>query len=52
MDVRRKYGVTVVALRRADGDVKVVVDSAYRLQADDELVIVGNNDDLAQVQSL
>lgn len=52
IDVRRKFGVTVAALRQADGDVKVMVDISYRLQANDELVIVGNNDDLAQVQKI
>lgn len=52
LDVRRKYGVTVAALRQADGDVKVILDGEYRLQATDELVIVGANDDLEQVQRL
>lgn len=52
IDVRKKYGVTVAALRKADGDLTVFVDANYRLKADDELVIVGSNDDLAQVQRL
>ena len=52
IDVRRKFGVTVAALRQADGDVKVMVDASYCLQANDELIIAGNNDDLAQVQKL
>ena len=52
IDVRRKFGVTVAALRKADGDLKVFVDANYQLKADDELVLVGSNDDLARVQSL
>ena len=50
--MRRKYGVTVAALRQADGDVKVMLDIDYQLQATDELVIVGGNDNLEQVQRL
>jgi len=52
LDVRKKYGVTVAAIRKADGDVAVLIDAAYRLEKEDELVIVGNNDDLARVQKL
>lgn len=52
IDVRKKFGVTVAALRKADGDVTVFVDAAYRLEAADELIVVGSNDDLARVQEL
>lgn len=52
LDVRKKYGVTVAAFRKADGDLTVFVDINYRLKANDELVILGSNDDLAQVQKL
>lgn len=52
LDVRKKYGVTVAALRKADGDLTVFVDAGYRLKADDELVLVGSNEDLARVQNL
>ena len=52
LDVRVKYGVTVAALRSAAGDITVMIAPEYRLQADDELIIVGRNDDLMQVQKL
>jgi len=52
IDVRRKFGVTVAALRKADGDVTVFVDATYKLEANDELIVVGNNDDLTRVQKL
>ena len=52
IDVRKKYGVTVAALRKADGDLTVFVDAGYRLKGDDELILVGSHDDLARVQKL
>lgn len=52
IDVRKKFGVTVVALRKADGDLTVFVDANYCLKTDDELILVGSNDDLARVQRL
>ena len=52
IDVRKKFGVTVAALRMVDGDVTVFVDAGYRLKADDELIVVGRNEDLERVQKL
>ena len=52
IDVRKKFGVTVAGLRKADGDLTVFVDANYKLQADDELLLVGNNEDLVRVQQL
>ena len=52
IDVRKKFGVTVAGLRKADGDLTVFVDANYKLNADDELLLVGNNEDLARVQNL
>ena len=52
LDVRKKFGVTVAGLRKSDGDLTVFVDVNYRLKADDELLLVGNNEDLARVQML
>lgn len=52
LDVRKKFGVTVAALRQADGDLMVFVDANYKLKADDELLIVGSNDNLARVQNV
>lgn len=52
VDVRVKFGVTVAALRSAVGDITVFIGPDYRLDATDELVVVGRNDDLVRVQSL
>ena len=52
IDVRKKFGVTVAGLRKADGDLTVFVDANYKLNSDDELLLVGNNEDLARVQNL
>lgn len=52
LDIRKKYGVTVAALRKADGDLTVFVDAKYPLKATDELIVVGSNDDLTRVQQL
>lgn len=52
LDVRAKFSVTVAALRGAAGDITVFIGPDYRLKADEELVIVGRNDDLARVQKL
>ena len=52
LDVRRKYGVTVAAIRKADGDITVFVDANYKLGSRDELIVLGNNDDLSRVQKL
>lgn len=52
LDVRKKYGVTVAAVRKADGDVSVFLDANYCLESEDELVVIGRNDDLVRVQKL
>ena len=52
IDVRAKFGVTVIALRKADGDLTVFIRPEYALEANDVLMILGGNDDLARVQKL
>ena len=52
LDVRAKYGVTVVALRKEDGDMTVFLGPEYALQSGDVLVLLGNNEDLDRVQKL
>lgn len=52
IDVRAKYGVTVIALRKTDGDLTVFIRPDYTLEQDDVLMILGGNDDLAHVQKL
>lgn len=52
LDVRARYGVTVAALRNASGDITVFIGPDYQLKETDELVMVGRNDDLIEVQKL
>lgn len=52
IDVRKKYGVTVIALRKVDGDLTVFIRLDYALEADDVLILLGTNDDLERVQKL
>lgn len=52
IDVRRRFGVTVIAMRKADGDVTVFVGTDYALEANDILMLLGRNDDLNRVQKL
>lgn len=52
IDVRRKFGVTVIAMRKADGDVTVFMGADYALEASDILMILGRNEDLDRVQKL
>lgn len=52
IDARVKYGVTVIAVREADGDITVFVRPDQPFGAEDILVLLGNNDDLNRVQKL
>jgi CPA2 family monovalent cation:H+ antiporter-2 len=47
-DLRKKYGVTVLAMRR-DGDVMPNPDAGMILQQSDILIVMGNPEDIARV---
>ena len=52
VDIRVKYGVTVAAVHKADGEVTIFLGADYIMQRSDILVLVGRNEDLARVQKL
>ena len=52
INVRAKYGVTVIAMRKENGDINVSLDPDAPLETSDILVILGTNDDLLRVQKL
>ncbi len=53
LDVRRKYGIQVVLIKEILPEDKVVVPTGdYVLKDSDVLVVVGNNKDLEQLESL
>lgn len=51
LNVRAKYGVSVIALRKGE-QIVVALDPDYELSAADVLVLIGANDQLAGVQKL
>lgn len=51
INVRAKYGVTVIAMRK-DKELSVVLDPDLPLQGSDVLVLLGENDRLSDVQKL
>lgn len=51
INVRARYGVTVIAQRKGE-EISVSLDPEVALQAADVLVILGDNDHLADVQKL
>ena len=53
LNVRAKYGVNIIALRNETSDSIVVnLGPEYVLKQTDVMVILGNNEDLLQVQKL
>lgn len=51
LNVRAKYGVSVIALRKAQ-EIVVALDPDYALQDSDVLVMIGENEQLIGVQKL
>jgi trk system potassium uptake protein TrkA len=51
LDVRRRFGVTVVALRRSGG-VLPIIDGNERLRQEDVLVVLGHPDGIARLAAL
>jgi voltage-gated potassium channel len=51
-DVRRKTGVTLVAIYRPRRDVNIVPDAATRLEIGDKLIVLGTRDQLAALEEL
>lgn len=51
LNVRAKYGVSVIALRKGE-QIVVALDPDYELSGSDVLVLIGENDQLTGVQKL
>ncbi|MEA5058662.1 MAG: TrkA family potassium uptake protein [Clostridia bacterium] len=51
MNVRVKYGFSVIALRR-NGQIIITIDPFAPLLQDDELVIIGTNKDLSRIDTI
>ena len=49
LDLRAKYGVNVLAIRRADAQILVTPAASDRLQPDDLLIVIGGNKDIQKM---
>ncbi len=52
LNVRAKFGVNVIAVRKENGGITVSVEPDYALAAADVLVMLGSNDDLARMEKV
>jgi len=52
LNIRAKYGVNVIAVRKKTAEITVAVGPEYALASTDVLVMLGANDDLAMVEKL
>lgn len=52
LNVRAKFGVNVIAVRKQNGTISVSIGPEVTLERTDILVMLGTNDDLAQVEKL
>ena len=51
LDVRRKWGVSIITINRS-GVINAVLSADTRLQAGDQLLILGLQDDVEKVENL
>ena len=52
LDIRRQTGVTLIALYRQEAEGSIVPDANTRLEAKDELIVLGTRDQLAALETL
>lgn len=52
LNIRRQTGVTLIALNRQEAEGSIVPDANTRLEAKDELIILGTRDQLATLDAL
>ena len=50
--IRQRYGVLVIALKRANGDMLFNPEAASEMVAGDTLVMLGREDDIARIQKV
>ena len=49
LDLRRRYGLTALMIKRQRGQMRLITDPELRLQAGDHLVVVGGEEAIAEV---
>ena len=50
IDVRRKFGANVLAVRRGDEEMHISPQAEFLLQQKDVLIVVGGNDDIQKLE--
>ena len=50
LNIRAKYGVNVIAIKRENGKVNVAPQAEDVVQSKDILVVIGNNDDIKRIE--
>ena len=50
LNIRAKYGVNVIALKRENGKVNVAPQAEDVVEKNDILVVIGNNDDIKRIE--
>jgi len=50
LNIRAKFGVNVIAIKREDGKVNVAPQAEDVVQNNDILVVIGNNDDIKRIE--
>ena len=50
LNIRAKYGVNVIAIKRENGKVNVAPQAEDVVQKNDILVVIGNNDDIKRIE--
>lgn len=50
LNIRAKYGVNVIAIKREDGKVNVAPQAEDVVENNDILVVIGNNDDIKRIE--
>jgi trk system potassium uptake protein TrkA len=50
LNIRAKYGVNVIAIKREDGKVNVAPQAEDIVEQNDILVVIGNNDDIKRME--
>ncbi|HZK70103.1 MAG TPA: TrkA family potassium uptake protein [Clostridia bacterium] len=52
LNIRTKYGVNIMAIKRNDGDMNIAPTASDKIGADDILVVIGHKDNINKLEKL
>lgn len=52
LNIRTKYGVNIMAIKRNDGDMNIAPTASDKIRADDILVVIGHKDNINKLEKL